>query len=180
MKRTIINIIPVFGSLFLFLQPAYSQLKITPVASVSALGGKYYLDSDAASFNGRFDAFVSPAMKFGENHDLIPVYSGNYSGTQDIQELAGGGVLTRQRQSHTFSVRYVYTSEFDKYKPRFSYTKALIQETNDEKWGDGLFDYGTLAFGFEAEFERPEGTLVESYDYYSVKYPNYSTLLSKS
>ena len=155
-------------------------MKITPVANVSLLGGKYYLDSDAASFQGRLDAFASPVINIAEGHDLIPVYAGNYSGTQDIQELAGGGVLTRQRQTHTFSLKYVYTREFDKYKPRISYSKALIKETKDEKWGDGLFDYTTLSIGLDAEQERPHGTFVESYDFYQVKYPNYSTLLSES
>jgi hypothetical protein len=160
--------------------PAAAEVKMTPVAAASLLGGKYYLDSDAASFQGRFDGFFSPALKLGENHDLIPVYSVNYSGTQDIQELAGGGVLTRKRQTHTFSLKYVYTRDFDKYKPRLSYTKALVQETNDEDWGDGLFDYTTLAAGLDAEQERPHGTFTESYDFYKVSYPNYSTLLSQS
>jgi hypothetical protein len=160
--------------------PGYAEVKVTPVADVSVLGGKYYLDSDAASFNGRLDAFFSPVLKFSEQSQLIPVYSGNYSGTQDIQELAGGGVLTRQRQTHTVSAKYVYTDEFDKYKPRLSYSSALIKETKDEKWGKGLFDYTTLAAGFEATQERPRGTFTESYDFYLVKYGNYSTLLSES
>ncbi|OGR44119.1 MAG: hypothetical protein A2X35_13050 [Elusimicrobia bacterium GWA2_61_42] len=168
---------------FLLLSPfsfLKAEVKITPVADISLLGGKYYLDADAASFQGRLDAFLSPALNLGEGHDLIPVYAGNYSGTQDIQELAGGGVLTRQRQTHTFSLKYVYTREFDKYKPRVSYSKALIKETKDEKWADGLFDYNTLSLGFDAEQERPHGTFTESYDFYQVKYPNYSTLLSQS
>ncbi|MBI5744493.1 MAG: hypothetical protein HY952_08090 [Elusimicrobia bacterium] len=159
---------------------AHAGVKVTPVADVSLLGGKYYLDSDAASFQGRADAFFSPVISLGEGHSLVPVYSGNYSGTQDIQELAGGGVLTRQRQTHTVSLKYVYTDEFDKYKPRVSWSKALIRETKDEKWGDGLFDYSTLSFGFDAEQERPYGTFAESYDFYQVKYPNYATLLSEA
>ncbi len=173
-------------SLFAFLllpclaPSAAAQVRLLPAADVSLLGGKYYLDSDAASFQGRFDAFFSPALQLGEGHELIPVYSGNYSGTQDIQELAGGGVLTRKRQTHTLSLKYVYTDEFDKYKPRVSWSKALVQETKDEKWGDGLFDYNTLSAGFEAEQERPYGTFTESYDFYSVKYPNYATLLSEA
>ncbi len=166
--------------LLLLSAAARAETKITPVADVSLLGGKYYLDSDAASFQGRFDAFLSPALTLSEGHELIPVYSGNYSGTQDIQELAGGGVLTRQRQTHTVSLKYVYTDEFDKYKPRISYSKALIKETKDENWGKGLFDYTTLSLGFDAEQERPHGTFTESYDFYQVKYPNYSTLLSQS
>lgn len=159
---------------------ASAGVKVMPVASASLLGGKYYLDSDAASFNGRLDAFFSPVLQLGEGRDLIPVYSGNYSGTQDIQELAGGGVLTRKRQTHTASLKYVHTSEFNKYKPRVSYSLSRIKETKDESWGDGLFDYDTISAGFEAEQERPHGTFTESYDLYLVSYPNYSTLLSDS
>ncbi|HAH32627.1 MAG TPA: hypothetical protein DCL44_09985 [Elusimicrobia bacterium] len=147
---------------------------------LSVLGGKYYLDSDAASFQGRVDAFFSPVIKFSDSHEFVPVYSGNYSGTQDIQELVGGGVLTRQRQSQTLSFKYVYTSEFNKYKTRYSSSKALVKETKDEKWNKGLFDYKTMSFGFEAEQERPRGTYSEAYDFYQVKYPNYATLLSQS
>jgi hypothetical protein len=158
----------------------HAGIKIMPVANVSLMGGKYFLDTKAASFQGRMDAYVSPALTLGENHSLIPVYSGNYSGTQDVQELAGGGVLTRKRQMHTFSLKYIYTREFNKYKPRLSYSKASINETKDEKWGDGLFDYNTLSFGLEAEQEHPHGTFTESYDYYKVDYPNYSTLISQS
>jgi len=176
-KKNILLAVPVLACC---LSPVSAEMKITPVASVNLLGGKYYLDSDAASFQGRLDAFISPAMNLGEGHDLIPIYSGNYSGTQDIQELAGGGVLTRKRQTHTFSLKYVHTREFNKYKPRLSYTMARIKETNDEDWGDGLFDYNTLSLGLEAEQERPHGTFTESYDFYKTAYPNYSSLLSDS
>jgi hypothetical protein len=176
-KKSFLLAVPVLACC---LSPVSAEIKITPVASVNLLGGKYYLDSDAASFQGRLDAFVSPALNFGEGHDLIPIYSGNYSGTQDIQELAGGGVLTRKRQTHTVSLKYVHTREFNKYKPRLSYTMARIKETNDEDWGEGLFDYNTLSLGLEAEQERPHGTFTESYDFYKTAYPNYSSLLSDS
>lgn len=168
------------AALFLLAAPLSAGFKVTPVASLDLLGGKYYLDSDAASFEGRADAYFSPVLNLGEGHELVPVYSGNYSGTQDVQELAGGGVLTRQRQSHTLSLKYVYTRDFDKYKPRVSYSKAMVRETKDEDWGDGLFDYDTFSFGFELERERPHGTLAGSYDLFSVTYPNYATLLSDS
>ncbi|MBI4802083.1 MAG: hypothetical protein HY796_06130 [Elusimicrobia bacterium] len=157
-----------------------AEVKLTPVIDVSLLGGKYFLDAEAASFQARGDAFISPVVKLSDSHELIPVFSGYYSGTQDVQELAGGGVLTRERRGMDFSLKYVYTRDFDKYKPRVSYSKALIRETKDETWGNGLFDYATFSLGFEAEQERPHGTFTESYDYYSVKYPNYSTLLSQS
>ncbi|MCK4828829.1 hypothetical protein KA005_74580, partial [bacterium] len=159
---------------------AHSQTKIIPVANVSLLGGQYFLDGSAASFNGRAEAFISPLFKFSQAHELVPVYSGYYNGTQDIQELAGGGVLTRQRQSHALSVKHVYSRGFDKFKPRIFYSMAFTRETKDEKWGKGLFDHNTSGAGFEAEHERHWGTITESYDFYKVTYPNYNSLISQS
>src|ERR1041385_799336 len=113
---------------------------LMPVASLSLLGGQYFLGGTAANFNGRADAFFSPVIRIDEQKQLVPVYSGNYSGTQDIQELAGGSVLTRQRMTHTLSLAYSYQHDFDRIQPRLSYTKGLDRETTDEKWGKGLFD----------------------------------------
>lgn len=174
------NIILFQLSAILFPAVSFAQTRVMPVADVSLLGGQYFLDNSAASFNGRAEAFFSPVVKFSENQELVPVYSGYFNGTQDIQELAGGGVLTRQRQNHSLSVRHVYSRGFDKFKPRASYSMAFTRETADEKWGKGLFDYNTFGAGFEAEHERYWGTITESYDFYKVSYPNYSSLLSQS
>ena len=157
-----------------------AQMKIMPVGSVSLLGGQYFLDGDAASFNGKVSAFVSPLIRFSESHELVPVYSGSYNGTQNIQELAGGGVLTRQRQNHSISVKHIYSNGFDRFKPRIFYSMAFTRETKDEKWGKGLFDYNTFGIGFEAEHERHWGTITESYDFYKVSCPNYESLISQS
>ena len=153
---------------------------LMPVASLSLLGGQYFLGGTAANFGGRADAYVSPVVRIDEQQSLVPVYSGNYSGTQDIQELAGGSVLTRQRQSHTLSLAYAYQRDFDSIKPRLSYSKSLDKETTDETWGHGLFDTETWTAGVTGQHERWWGTLSESYDYYTAHYPNYSSLLSQS
>lgn len=145
---------------------------------MSVYGGKYYLDKESASADLKVDAFFSPSLLFDEKNEFYPVYMGYYNGTQDVQELVGGGVLTRQRQEHTISLKYVRVNDFDKVKPRISYSKALVKETKDEKWGRGLFDYNTVSIGVEFEQERPHGTFAQSYDYFSVEYPNYSSLIS--
>lgn len=174
-KSILILVACVLNSSFLF-----AEMNITPVMNFSLMGGKYYIDGDATSFNGNANLFMSPNIKLSDKHEFVPVYAGYYSGIQDIQELAGGGVLTRERQGHTISLKYIYGSNFNKIKPRISYSKELVKETNDEDWNDGLFDYNTMSFGIEFEQERPYGTFTQSYDYFSVKYPNYSSLISQS
>ncbi len=161
-------------------QMSFGAVKYNPVGDLSVYGGKYYLDGDSASADLKIDAFFSPSFIFDEKNEFYPVYMGYYNGTQDVQELAGGGVLTRQRQEHTLSLKYVRVNDFDKIKPRISYSKALVKETKDEKWGDGLFDYDTISLGVEFEQERPHGTFSQSYDYFSVRYPNYSSLISSA
>lgn len=166
--------------LILFSVFSASAAKYNPVVNLSLYGGNYYLDGEASSFDWKFEAFASPSLILSENTEIYPVYMGYYNGTQDIQELAGGGVLTRQRQTHTVSLKYVHIKDFNKIKPRVSYTKALIQETKDESWGDGLFDYNTISAGVEFEQEKPHGTFTESYDYFKARYPNYASLISQS
>ncbi|MBI4655795.1 MAG: hypothetical protein HY746_03495 [Elusimicrobia bacterium] len=158
----------------------HSQTKVTTIINASLLGGQYFLDDENASFEGNLNLFASPVIKFSDNVELVPLYTGYYNGTQDVQELAGGGVLTRERQNHAVSLKYVRSKDFNKFKPRISYSISYVKETEDEDWGDGLFDYNTMSAGIEAEQERPDAAFVESYDFYMIKYPNYSTLLSQS
>ena len=167
-------------TLALLAAPAAAAPDVLPSASASLLGGQYFLGGKAASFDGRATAFLSPGLQFSEAQKLVPVYSGSYFGTQDIQELAGGDVLTTQRMSHNFSLAYVRADDFDKIKPRASFGLGYVRETKNEHWGAGLFDSRNLGAGLEGEHERYWGTITESYDYALVRYPNYSSLLSQS
>ena len=172
--------IMVFVSCILSSSVLFAEVNITPVMNLSLMGGKYYIDGDATSFEGNANLFMSPNIKISDKHEFVPVYAGYYSGVQDIQELAGGGILTRERQGHTVSFKYIRSNNFNKIKPRISYSKELVKETNDEEWSDGLFDYNTMSLGIEFEQERPYGTFSQSYDFFQVKYPNYSSLISQS
>ncbi|MCK5106872.1 MAG: hypothetical protein KAQ76_04855 [Elusimicrobiales bacterium] len=172
--------IMVFVSCILSSSVLFAEVNITPVMNLSLMGGKYYIDGDATSFEGNANLFMSPNIKISDKHEFVPVYAGYYSGVQDIQELAGGGILTRERQGHALSFKYVRSNNFNKIKPRISYSKELVKETNDEEWSDGLFDYNTMSLGIEFEQERPYGTFSQSYDFFQVKYPNYSSLISQS
>jgi len=153
--------------------------KVVPVFNFSLLGGKYFLDGDAASFEGNASLYAASSFKFSENAEIMPIYSGYYNGTQDVEELAGGGILTRERQGHSLSLKYIYGKNFNKIKPRISYSREYVNETNDEDWGEGLFDYNTFSAGIEFEQERPYATFTESYDFFQVKYPNYASLISQ-
>lgn len=160
-----------------FAKNVYSQT-INPNFSLSVYGGKYYLDNRSSSMDINLDAIASASINFSENSILYPTYIGYYKGIQDLQELVGGDVLVRQTMGHSISLKYHNIKDFNHIKPRISYSLNYINETKDENWGDGLFDYKTLSFGVEFEQERPDATYKESFDFFTVDYPNYSSLLS--
>jgi len=158
-----------------------AETRYTPAADVSVMGGQYFFDSAPASLRMKADAFFSPALMFENGSQLVPVYTGYYSGMQDVREIAGGSVLTRERMGQTFAAKYIIPhNEFDKYKLRASYGWDFVKETNNESWGNGLFNYKTFSAGVESAYEKYWGSFFVAYDYADVNYPNYTSLLSQS
>ena len=177
-KKTAICII--FLSLISIL-PLQAETKITPVANIDLLGGQYWVSESApASFGGNLNIFFSPAINFGSGTALLPIYSGSYSGTKDVQELVGGGTLARELQDHSLSFKFVKKLPSQmKLKVSAGYKIEYLKETIDETWGKGLFDYNKTSVGFE--FEKPlEALKIRSgLDYYTMAYPNYQALITK-
>lgn len=170
----------IYFSFVFFNMGLSADVGFIPSIDLSIYGGKYYIDGDSSSMDLKTELFGSYVINLDEENQIYPVYSGYYNGTQDIQELAGGDVLTRQRMGHTFSLKYKRSKDFNSVKPRVSYSINRIKETKDESWGKGLFDYDVISVGFELEQERPEATYKEYFDFYKVDYPNYASLISKS
>lgn len=166
--------------LIVFLFGAFSSAKayINKEGFVSIIAGKKYFDGDSSSLDFNANIFFSPVITIDEENIIYPIYRGYFSGVQDLKELPGGDILVRKRMGHNLSFKYVRSKDFNHIKPRFSYSLDFVNETKDEKWGEGLFDYKTISFGIEFEQERPDATYVESVDFYEVKYPNYSSLIS--
>ena len=67
--------------------PLTAELKITPVANISLLGGQYFLEGETDSFTGNANIFFSPVINFSEKTALLPIYQGIYSGTKDVKEF---------------------------------------------------------------------------------------------
>lgn len=163
----------------LFLLVSAAEAYINTEGFLSLTGGKAYFDGNSSSLNMNAELFLSPVITIDEENAIYPVYSGYLKGVEDLKKLAGGDVLVRKRMGHNVSFKYVRSKDFNHLKARFSYSLDFINETKDEKWGKGLFDYRTISLGVEFEQERPESTYLESVDFYDVRYPNYSSLISK-
>jgi hypothetical protein len=85
--------------------------------------------------------------------------------------------MTRQSQDHSLTLKLVRTvTPALKLKARVGYKWEFIQETKDEQWGNGLFDYTRLGCGFDAEKTAGTTILRAGFDYYTFHYPHYRSL----
>jgi len=157
-----------------------AEVKLTPVADVSLLGGQYYLDDDPSSFGGNISAYFSPVVNFSPKNAFVPVFNIDYRGTQDIDELVGGGTLTQQSLDAQATLKYVRAIGSWSSKLRFGYKQSYVNETEDENWGEGLFDYSRLLFGLEMERKISGYDFSFAADYYTLAFGNYSSLVSQS
>ncbi|MEW6555916.1 MAG: hypothetical protein AB1349_01005 [Elusimicrobiota bacterium] len=156
-----------------------SELKVTPVANVSLLGGQYFLEGESDSFAGNTDIFFAPVINFSEKTALLPIYQGVYSGTKDVKELVGGGTLTREILDNLLTLKFIRKfSDTLKGKAKLGYKLEYLKETEDEKLGDGLFDYGRIIAGLEAEKMFNRTNVRIGYDFYMMNYPNYASLVT--
>ena len=151
---------------------------ITPVADVTVSGGQYYLEDTPSSFGGNLSLYFAPAVTFATGDTLIPVFSALYRGTRDVRELIGGDALVRQTADYGLNLKYTRGYGPSDISARLVYGKSLVNETRDETWGSGLFDYTRMLGGLE--YSRDVGPYHTSLaaDYFSVTFDNYSSLVS--
>jgi len=167
----------VFGGVFATSLPA---AEVVSVYDIRFLGGQHFFDGDVSALSGNISAVISPAVKFNEKWTLVPTYMGNYQGTRDVQELAGGGTLFQDSTGHGVNVKGIYSvSPSWKMKASAGAKTELLRETKDESWGDGLFDYRKYSGGLEAQYSFSDNANARvSYDYYMLAFPNYQSLES--
>lgn len=117
------------------------------------MGGQFFFQGENTSFNGNADWSVSPGLKLSERDLLIPIVSGQYRRTREVQELIGGGFLTQETLDNTLGLRWVHLINADwNAKTTVSYKNEMLTESVTEKLGAGIFDYHKVAAS--AEFER--------------------------
>ena len=150
--------------------------------NAQVLGGQYYYDGLESSFGMLSSLVASPYMKFNSQWSLVPLYSGSYQGTKQVQDLVGGGTLFQDSQNHNVSVKGIRS--FDnglKLKAVTGYGIEFLRETKDEGWTKGLYDNRRLSLGTEAEWSwAKEQSVRFAYDYYTIRFPNYQSLSSQA
>jgi hypothetical protein len=180
--RSLKSWIPAFAVLTVLAMPIFSDAaEVTTIADVRFLSGQHFFNGAISSVAGNLNASVTPAVKFNERWSLFPTWQGEYRGTRDVQELAGGGTLFEDstRQSATFKA--VRAAGPWKHKLSLGAAAEWLRETKDEEWGNGLFDNLKFSGGLETQydFSRAAGGRL-AYDFYRISFPNYLSLETSS
>jgi hypothetical protein len=156
--------------------------EVKTVVNAELLGGQNFFNGADSSLGGDASLLVSPYTKFNDQWSLVPLYSGTYIGTQQVQDLVGGGTLFQDSQNHMLSLKGIRS--FDnglKLKAVSGYGVELLRETKDEDWTKGLYDNHRWSAGTEAEwFWTKENSVRLAYDYFDIRFPNYQSLSSQA
>lgn len=154
--------------------------EIVPVGDFRILGGQYYYKTSPSSLSGNLSFTIVPAVKFNDKFSIVPACMLSYRGTKEVNDLAGGGTLFQDAQSHFISMKGIYSVlPTLKFKLGSSYRIEWLRETKDENWNKGLFDYNKINYGFETEYSYVNKQTVRAgIDFFNIKFPNYTTLAS--
>jgi len=156
-------------------------VEVKPVVNAELLGGQYYYNGNDNALGAVASLSAAPYMKFNDSWSLVPLYIGNYNGTQQVQDLIGGGTLFQESQDHTGSLKLIRSFNNGlKLKAIGSYSAEFLRETTDESWGEGLYDNRRASGGAEAEWSWQKDRSVRlAYDYFAIRFPNYTSLESQ-
>lgn len=158
-------------------------IEFSPIYELQATGGQTFFNGQKGSLAGNVDGTAAPAMKLDANWALLPTLNTAYSGTEQVLDVVGGQTLFQVQWDNTAALKGIYTPNGSDWrlKPSTSFKYEFLKETNDEPLGQGLFDYDQWGVGFEAEYlYRDPYSFHLSLDYYSVHFPNYTSLESQA
>jgi len=155
---------------------------LVPVVSVEGMGGQFFFQGENTSFSGNAAWQATPGLKFSKRFSLLPTASGRYQRTREVQELIGGGFLTRENLENTATLKGILAlNDSWKLKLKGSARSQLLVESDDEDLGKGLFDNVIVGMGLEAERSGKRlRSLRFSLDPYAVRFPHYNSLASGS
>lgn len=158
-------------------------VETTQVLNMSASAGQYFFERQRGSFSGNAALVYAPLLKFNSRWSLLPMYSGRYQGTKGVDDGVAAGTLFQQQMDHRVSATGLRSLEGTNWrvKPTLSYKRQFLNETRNESWGSGLFDYEKIAAGVEFENAYKDPFVFRAgLDAWRVRFPNYESLESRS
>ena len=150
-----------------------------------SLGGYSHVSESDGNFSTLNNWSVSPNVILQKDKLYwINLYSGSYNQISRVTGQEEGGQSTESTQAHnlTTALKYNVTESWS-LRPLFFTSWNFINETEDESFGNGLYDYRDIGGAIESTHLLEKGSarsseLIWGFRFYDRHYPNYSSLLS--
>ena len=149
-----------------------------------ALGGYSKVEGTGGTGTSLNDWLVSPTVKLGDDLRWINVYNGSFNRAAQVVAQEEGGRRSQTTQNHSLSTALKWNvSKSWSLRPLFFADWVFVNETEDESFGDGLYDYRDIGAGLESswitlETEGRRDEVRLGFRYLDREYPNYHSLLS--
>ncbi len=170
-------------AVLLLLAPCARAVEWTPILNASFAGGQYFFERQKGNLGGNVSLTAAGLGKISDQWSVLPMYSGAYRGTKGIDDGVGSGTLFQQQMDHAVSVTGIRKLKDSTWRvrPSAGYKRQFLNETRDERWGKGLFDYEKISAGVEFENVYKEPFAFRAgLDVFRVRFPNYESLESRS
>lgn len=156
-------------------------LEVLPVFNATLMGGQYIFQGDRSNLGLDAAVLAAPVLRKSEQWSFVPIYAGNYQGTKGVNDGVAAGTLFQQEMDHRVSLTAIDSLPGTNWrlKPSVSYKREFLEETKDESWGHGLFDYEKIGLGAEAEniYNDPFSYRL-GFDVFRIRFPNFVSLES--
>ncbi|HXV18690.1 MAG TPA: hypothetical protein VD883_01270, partial [Candidatus Omnitrophota bacterium] len=183
MKKTLLIAAAAFCLILPGQAHALSKDPVLWLAEAQFLGGYSQIESKDGLGSIVSDWLVSPTIKLADNQRWINVYSGSYNRTSQVVAQDEGNREADETQNHaiTTALKHNVTDTWS-LRPHFYADWVFVKETNDESFGDGLYDYHEVGGGVESAWitfssKDREDQARAGFQAFKREYPNYRSLI---
>lgn len=150
------------------------------------LGGYSQVESEDGIGSTVDSWSISPNLKIIKDVLYwINLYSGTFNRTSQVVNQEEGGRRTETTQSHSLTTALKFNPNEDwSIRPLFFSDWVFVNETNDESFGEGLYDYQDVGGGVELT-KNSLATTTQldqwrfGFRYFDRQYPNYRSLIGQ-
>ena len=161
-----------------------SKFEFIPLLNLDAYGTYSHVNTGGSVWGANVSGSASPTVRYGDKLYLIPLYEGSYSRQKFFVYTEEGARSYNEIQYHNLSLAAkCLVTDKAIISPYIFGGWNLNAETDDEDWGDGLYDYEELGSGIDFDYivhDAPNGQVVlnSGFEWYIRHYPNYKALIA--
>ena len=157
---------------------------IIPIIDLEAYGTYSQPNSGGEVWGAIVSGSMAPVIKCSDELYIIPLYDGYFKRQKFFAHVEEGARAYDEIQHHdlSLSVKQTIAGKVT-VRPSVFCGWDLNSETEDEDWGEGLYDYRELGSGLDLDYtlyKAPDGQVILTggCEWYNRHYPNYNTLIS--